>query len=104
VLEATWTFRKEGARLTLQRSSTDGGEAEAVLMVARDDVVRKIAFANGEARDRFQRDMETFLLRTGWKLAGFSPNRRTPHDRRAFPRETNDRRRWWTDGAPVPRP
>jgi len=44
--------------------------------------------------------METFLLRTGWTFASFSPERRIPLDRRTFPRITSDRRRWWTDGVP----
>jgi hypothetical protein len=41
--------------------------------------------------------MEAFLVRTGWSLADFTPDRRGGDDRRDLPREDNDRRRWWTD-------
>ena len=42
--------------------------------------------------------METFLLKTGWVLTSFSPERRGGRDRRSFPRIDDERRRWWTDG------
>jgi hypothetical protein len=42
--------------------------------------------------------MEHFLIKTGWSLEQFSPDRRTGQDRRGFPRVDVDRRRWWTDG------
>jgi hypothetical protein len=42
--------------------------------------------------------MEQFLVRTGWSLVAFSPERRRYQDRRGFPRVNPDRRRWWTDG------
>jgi hypothetical protein len=42
--------------------------------------------------------METLLLKTGWT---FQDTARPPlgRDRRGWPRRSNDRRRWWTDGA-----
>jgi hypothetical protein len=42
--------------------------------------------------------METLLLKTGWTFQGYEPDRRTGRDRRGWPRRSNDRRRWWTDG------
>jgi hypothetical protein len=96
VTVGTWTFRKEDATLTLQQCSGDGDEV--VLVVGRSEGVREFAFPNLDALTRFQESMETFLLRTGWTLANFSPERRIVPDRRTFPRITNDRRRWWTDG------
>jgi hypothetical protein len=96
VLEAAWTFRKGTEELTLSRR-TDG--ETLVLVVAKPDGERQMRFASDDALHRFQSDMEAFLVRTGWSLAAFSPERRSAHDRRSFPRETNDRRRWWTDAS-----
>ena len=95
--EGVWTFRKDKTSLTLERR--DRGEG-LVLVVHQPEGVREIPFDDLEALERFQSTMETFLLRTGWTFASFSPERRTPLDRRTFPRITSDRRRWWTDGVP----
>lgn len=77
------------------------GQGDKVVLVVRQpDSTRELPFNNLEALERFQNTMETFLLRTGWTFANFSPERRTPLDRRTFPRMTSDRRRWWTDGVP----
>jgi hypothetical protein len=97
VLEGTWTFRKGEATLTLRRQQTEAGKP--LLNVVRTDEVRELKFEDLDALIRFQSDMETFLVRTGWTLASFSPERRSARDRRTFPRETNDRRRWWTDST-----
>ena len=95
--EGVWTFKKGRDSLSLERR----GQGEAVVLVVRQpDSARELAFENLQALERFQDTMETFLLRTGWTLASFSPERRTPLDRRTFPRLTSDRRRWWTDGIP----
>lgn len=94
VNECEWTFRRAGERLTLERRENG---REAVLTVAGGESSRCYAFPNLDALTRFQYDMEAFLVRTGWTLVAFSPERRGPIDRRTFPRETNDRRRWWTD-------
>lgn len=98
VTDGTWTFTKGGASLTLERRA--GQRDEVILLVRQPDGAREFAFENFELLSRFQEDMETFLLRTGWMLASFSPERRSLLDRRTFPRVTNDRRRWWTDGVP----
>ena len=97
VVEGVWTFKKDQASLSLERHRQ--GDA-FVLLVRQPEGARELPFVNLEALERFQNTMETFLLRTGWTLASFSPDRRTPLDRRTFPRMTNDRRRWWTDGIP----
>jgi hypothetical protein len=71
----------------------------AVLVVTTlDQEPRQYEFADLATLARFQRDMEQFLMRTGWALERFSPDRRSGRDRRSFPRAANDRRRWWTDG------
>ena len=95
--EGVWTFKKGHDSLSLERR----GQGEAVVLVVRQpDSARELPFESLGALERFQDTMETFLLRTGWTLASFSPERRTPLDRRTFPRLTSDRRRWWTDGIP----
>jgi hypothetical protein len=95
--EGVWTFRKDEASLSLERR---GQGNQVALVVRQPEGVRELSFDNLEALERFQNAMETFLLRTGWTFARFSPERRTPLDRRTFPRITSDRRRWWTDGVP----
>jgi hypothetical protein len=92
----TWTFDREGEQLIVQRDTRDG--ESCALIVTRDGVSRRIDFPELPALVRFQTDMDTFLLRTGWLLLTYAPDRRR-RDRRQFPRVSNDRRRWWTDGA-----
>ena len=58
-------------------------------------VVRETARLASEPVRATARDS---LLRTGWLLLTYAPDRRR-RDRRRFPRATNDRRRWWTDGV-----
>jgi hypothetical protein len=85
------------ASLRLERRVQDD---EIVLVVRQPEGAREFPFETLEALEGFQNAMETFLLRIGWTFASFSPERRTPLDRRTFPRITSDRRRWWTDGVP----
>jgi hypothetical protein len=92
----TWTFDRRGEQLVVQRDVAD--EASCALIVTRDGVSRTIHFPELPALIRFQNDMDTFLLRTGWLLLNYAPDQRR-RDRRTFPRVTNDRRRWWTDGV-----
>jgi hypothetical protein len=99
VADGVWTFKKDHAFLSLERLVKSG---KRVLMVRQSEGVRELAFEDLAALEDFQHTMETFLLRTGWTFASFSPERRTPLDRRTFPRMTSDRRRWWTDGIPEP--
>jgi len=92
----TWTFDRQGEQLIVQRDTRDG--TSCALIVTRGGDSRTIEFAELPALVRFQSDMDTFLLRTGWLLLAYAPDRRR-RDRRRFPRPSNDRRRWWTDGA-----
>lgn len=90
-----WTFEREGQRLSLARDTAD----TPILTVLTDaGRPRQYRFDDLSKLIRFQANMETFLLRTGWAFERFSPESRRGSDRRGFPR-TRDRRRWWTDGS-----
>jgi hypothetical protein len=91
----TSTFERGDERLTLQRY--DEPEALA-LVITNAEGVRRVPFSDPAALVTFRENMEEFLVRTGWSLAAFSPERRRYQDRRGFPRVHPDRRRWWTDG------
>ncbi len=91
---AEWTFRRRDDRLTLRREQTDQGYQ---LVITESGHPRTFTFRDPERLVVFQNDMEDFLVRTGWSLAEFAPDQRTGGDRRGFPRDGNDRRRWWTD-------
>jgi hypothetical protein len=43
--------------------------------------------------------MEASLVRNGWLLDSFAPDRRSGRDRRRMPRKNTDRRRWWRDDS-----
>jgi hypothetical protein len=92
----TWRFDKHGAHLTLRREQIAG----TWTLVLDDGSPRVVRFDDFSSLVVFQNDMEAFLVRTGWSLAAFSPDRRRGRDRRGFPREATDRRRWWTDVFP----
>ena len=70
----TWTFDREGERLIVQRDARDG--SSCALIVTRDGLSRTIDFPELPALVRFQTDMDTFLLRTGWLLLNYAPDRR----------------------------
>ena len=91
----TWTFEREGEQLTLQRQAADALQA---LIVSAGGTTRTFQFPDLPALVVFQTDMEAFLMRTGWLLRSYAPDRRK-RDRRQFPRTSVDRRRWWTDGV-----
>jgi hypothetical protein len=91
---AEWTFRRRDDRLSLRREQTDQGFQ---LVITESGHPRTFTFRDVERLVVFQHDMEDFLVRTGWSLADFTPDRRTGDDRRGLPRDGNDRRRWWTD-------
>jgi hypothetical protein len=88
------TFRRRQDVLAISREQTDQGYQLVVTECGRP---RTFSFNDLARLTTFQRDMEAFLVRTGWTLADFTPDRRTREDRRDLPREDNDRRRWWTD-------
>lgn len=93
-LLAEWTFHRRQDTLALRRARTDQGYQ---LVINESGRPRTFTFRDLERLITFQNDMEAFLLRTGWTLADFTPDHRGGGDRRGFPREENDRRRWWTD-------
>lgn len=93
---AEWTFHRRQDVLTLRRERTD---QEYQLVVNESGRPRTFSFRDLERLITFQNDMEAFLVRTGWTLADFTPDRRGGDDRRDFPRDDNDRRRWWTDAV-----
>ncbi|MGH6619590.1 MAG: hypothetical protein ACREF6_08595 [Alphaproteobacteria bacterium] len=68
-----------------------------LIVVRARDQVREYHFADASSLRVFQTDMEGFLLKTGWTLLEYAPERRhRDRDRRRFPRLA-ERRRWWTD-------
>ncbi len=93
------TFGRRGDRLTIQRERVQ--EGEYLLVVIESGRHRSFAFSDFDRLVRFQTDMEEFLVRTGWGLVAFAPDRRSGEDRRSFPRVDVDRRRWWTDVPPI---
>jgi hypothetical protein len=88
-------FQRGDERLMLQRH--DEHEILA-LVITNAEGSRRVPFGDYAALVTFQMNMEEFLVRTGWSLATFTPERRRYQDRRGFPRDHPDRRRWWTDG------
>jgi hypothetical protein len=95
-----WTFVRGTDRLDISREDVDDG---VMLIVAGDGVPRSYFFRDPDRLKVFQSDMETLLLKTGWSFISYSPEKRRGRDRRGWPRPANDRRRWWTDGARLPR-
>lgn len=89
-----WTFGRRTERVRLRREETTDG---LLLLVDENGTPRTYFFSDVESLVAFQSDMEAFLVRTGWSLLEFAPDRRTGFDRRRFPR-LEERRRWWTDG------
>ena len=92
-----WRFERGVDRLEITRRDLDDGTA---LIVAGDGTPRSYFFREYDRLETFQKDMETLLLKTGWSFVSYEPDRRAGSDRRDFPRRSNDRRRWWTDGLP----
>jgi hypothetical protein len=93
--EAVWTFGRLQERVVLRREQAADG---ILLLVTENGTPRSYRFSDVGRLLAFQSDMEAFLVRTGWSLLEFSPDRRTGRDRRQFPRLA-ERRRWWTDGT-----
>jgi hypothetical protein len=94
VQQTSWIFIRGSERLEITRERDD----RAMLVVAGDGAPRSYFFRDLNRLEIFQRDMETLLLKTGWTFQAYAPDRRTGQDRRGWPRRSNDRRRWWTDG------
>jgi hypothetical protein len=92
-VDPTWTFERDGERLVMQRRT----DPELALVILSGESARHVPFTEMDALTVFEKDMQEFLIRTGWSLADFAPERRSYRDRRGFPRTDNDRRRWWSD-------
>ena len=98
IAAAEWTFRRGEECCAVERAC---GEADSfILALTTNGDTRTYAFSTFERLLAFQSNLEDFLLRTGWSLDSFAPERRRGRDRRRMPRVDNDRRRWWTDPAP----
>jgi hypothetical protein len=93
-----WTFRRKAERVVVRRE--DHGEGDVWLSVTDRLKERCYSFASLEQLQTFQSNMEAFLVRTGWVLEAFAPERRSGRDRRRMPRIDDERRRWWTDAWP----
>jgi len=91
-----WTFVRGADRLEISREDLDDG---TVLAIAGDGEPRSYFFREADRLETFQKDMETLLLKTGWSFVSYAPDKRAGSDRRGWPRRSNDRRRWWTDGT-----
>jgi hypothetical protein len=96
-VHAVWAFSKASERLELRCEQNDDGFTLVIMESSR--APRSYFFTERRALTTFQRDMEQFLLHTGWVFAEYEPDRRSGRDRRTFPRIHEDRRRWWTDGV-----
>jgi hypothetical protein len=97
--ELSWTFVRgddDEERLTIARDPS-AGPPSMRLIVTTNGAARSFEFPDLTAAERFQSDMEAFLVKSGWAFIEFSPEHRTGDDRRHFPR-LRERRRWWTDG------
>ena len=95
MVRRVWTFERDEQRFSITRDTSDGCLLTVVTAVGPP---RHYRFDDLPSLIRFQVDMETFLLRTGWAFVGFFPETRQGCDRRRFPRLA-ERRRWWTDGS-----
>jgi hypothetical protein len=96
-----WTFERGAERVTLVRAKYC--EPPVLTVTVNGQGPKLYEFGYEYELMRFQTNMETFLLKTGWCFASFSPERRGGRDRRGFPRVDDERRRWWTDGVPAPK-
>jgi hypothetical protein len=94
-----WTFVRGNDKLEITREELDDG---TTLVISGDGTPRSYFFRESHRLETFQRDMESLLLKTGWTFQAYDPDRRTGRDRRGWPRRSNDRRRWWTDGITKP--
>jgi hypothetical protein len=90
-----WTFARHDQRLELRRRHTSDG---FMFVVNGDGPARSYFFTDLDPLVAFHRDMEWFLLRTGWSLVAYSPERRVLRDRRKVLRTmAPDRRRTMPD-------
>jgi hypothetical protein len=92
--DLVWTFERAGQRLEIRREEADSGTR---MILVGEGLPRTYCFDDPDRLLKFQKDMESLLLQTGWSFVSFSPDRRSGAERRDWPR-LDERRRWWTDG------
>jgi hypothetical protein len=92
-----WIFGRGDERLEIRRVPL---EDAVLLIVIENGQQRTYRFSDLASLIPVQSDMERFLLRAGWTLLEFWPERRGYRDRRRTPR-LSERRRWWTDARDV---
>ena len=77
----TSMFERGDERLVLQRHDEEEGLA---LTITNAEGSRSVPFSDRAALVTFQTNMEQFLVRTGWSLATFAPERRRYTDHQTF--------------------
>jgi hypothetical protein len=84
-MDHVWAFSRNGSRMAVIRRD-DAGDATLVI-AAGGRAPRTYTFEEETRLNSFQSDMQTFLVRTGWRFVGFQPERRSHfHDRRGAER------------------
>jgi hypothetical protein len=78
VTEYVWTFTRGACRAEMRRQPTDDG---ILLVLSGDGPRRSYFFRDLQALVSFQDELEAHLVRTGWSLAAFEPERRTREER-----------------------
>jgi hypothetical protein len=94
--EPTWTFAREADELTISRRITRSGVILSLSL--NSEAAREYDFPDLSSAMRRQAEIEASLLQFGWSFVGFLPQRRSLDERRTSHRDTDDRRRWWTNG------
>ena len=84
-----WTFIRGNERIRIGRSSDS---CDLVVMTSPNEP-KRYSFKDWQSLNSFQADLEALLMKTGWRLLEYSPERRRKQDRRGFPR-LQERRRW----------
>ena len=84
-----WTFGRGNERIRIGRSSDT---CDLVVMTSPTDPQR-YSFNDLSTLKSFQAEIEAFLIKSGWTLLQYSPERRRGgQDRRGFPRQEERRR------------
>lgn len=84
-MDHVWAFSRNGSRMAVIRRDNDG---DVTLVIAAGGQAPKTYTFDQKARlNSFQSDMQSFLVRTGWRFVGFRPERRSRfRDRRSTER------------------
>ena len=84
-----WTFSRGNERIRIGR----GADTCDLVVMTSPNEPRRYSFKDWATLNSFHADIEAFLLKTGWTLLQYSPERRRGRDRRGRPR-LQERRRW----------